>query len=84
MYKIYATAHFSKAFEKLDSKIQDRIRKKIMEKIVENPYAGRPLHGVLSGKHRLRIGDYRVVYEIDEHKKRICLVAVGIRPTVYR
>lgn len=84
MYEIYATAHFSKAFGKLNNTVQDRIHKKIIEKLLNNPYAGRPLHGVLEGKHRLRIGDYRVVYEIDEHKKRICLVAVGIRPTVYR
>ncbi len=84
MYEIYATTHFSKAFGKLGSKIQDRIRKKIAEKLLEYPYAGRPLHGVLEGKCRLRIGDYRVVYEVDDDKKRIYLVAVGIRPTVYR
>ncbi|MDI6917800.1 MAG: type II toxin-antitoxin system RelE/ParE family toxin [Thermoplasmatales archaeon] len=84
MYEIYATTHFSKAFGKLDSKIQDGIRRKITEKLIENPYAGRPLHGVLRGKLRLRVGDYRVVYDIDEHKKIIYLVAVGIRPTMYR
>jgi addiction module RelE/StbE family toxin len=82
MYEIYATAHFSKAFRKLDNNVQDRIHKKIIEKLIEDPYAGRPLHGMLEGKCRLRVGDYRVVYEIDEYKKRIYLVAVGIRPTV--
>jgi mRNA interferase RelE/StbE len=33
---------------------------------------------------RLRVGDYRVVYEFDLHKNELHLVAVGHRRDVYR
>jgi mRNA interferase RelE/StbE len=34
--------------------------------------------------YRIRIGDYRVVYEIDEERHRINIMAVGHRKDVYR
>ena len=45
-------------------------------------------HGAekLSGddKYRVRHGDYRVVYEIDDAKKRVTIVRVAHRREVYR
>lgn len=84
MYEIYATQHFLQALGKLDGKDQSRIREKIIEILPKNAYFGRPLHGVLKGKYRLRVGDYRVIYEIEEAKKRIYLIGVGRRGIVYK
>jgi len=49
-----------------------------------NPYIGRPLRGELSGKRSLRIGDYRVIYVIDEDKNLVILYTVKHRKKVYR
>ena len=38
-----------------------------------NPHLGKPLRGDLSGKWSLRIGDYRIIYIIDEHEKTVIL-----------
>ena len=55
-----------------------------MEKFEENP---RPM-GVkkLSGQdaYRIRVGDYRILYEIDDTAKTVLVFAVRHRREVYR
>ena len=34
--------------------------------------------------HRIRVGDYRIVYEIDEEKSVILVLKIGHRKEVYR
>ena len=81
-FEIYATKRFSKEFKKLDEKIRERIKNKIRE-LKENPNLGIPLIAEFRGKYKLRIGDYRVIYEIDYQNERIYLVAVGARRKIY-
>jgi len=49
-----------------------------------DPYLGKPLRGELSGKWSLRVGDYRVIYKIDEQEKSLTLLNVGHRKAVYK
>ena len=81
-FEIYATKRFQKEFNKLGGEVQDRIRKKVAE-LQNNPYLGIPLTAQFKGKYKLRVGDYRVIYEIDFQNSRIFLVAVGPRKTIY-
>ncbi len=81
-FEIYATKRFHKEFNKLEENVQDRIREKIAE-LQDNPYLGIPLTAQFKGKYKLRVGDYRVIYEIDFQISRIFLVAVGPRKTIY-
>ena len=43
-----------------------------------------PLTGKLSGLFKLRVGDYRVLYEIVRNEKKIIIHAIGHRRDVYR
>ena len=81
-YEIYATKRFLKEFEKLGEDIRERIKEKVKE-LCEDPKKGVALTAGLKGKCRLRIGDYRVIYEIRESEKRIYLLAVGHRSKIY-
>ena len=47
------------------------------------PGASRELTGKLRGYRRLRLGDYRVVYSIDEAVKEVTVWAIGHRRDVY-
>jgi mRNA interferase RelE/StbE len=49
-----------------------------------NPYRGSALKGELTGLRRIRIGSYRVIYEIREAELIVLVVAAGHRRNIYR
>jgi len=66
---------------KLDATIALQILNSIA-KLAHNPKEiGKPLKGNLKHKMRLRVGDYRVVYEIEENK--VLLTDIGHRKDIY-
>jgi mRNA interferase RelE/StbE len=48
-----------------------------------NPYIGIPLVGNLSGLWRVRVGKYRIIYEIDEKEKIVVFHDVDLRKRIY-
>ncbi len=86
MYKILATKEFLKSLKKLDKGTQRLIKKYIENNIqnTSNPKAkGKPLQYNLGGYWRYRIGDYRLICEIDDNKITIILIDVGHRKNIY-
>jgi len=74
-----------KAIEFLE-KSQKQLAKRIWDKIrstKENPHH---FFERLSGRtdYKLRIGDYRVIADIDDNKKRIEITLIGHRKNVYQ
>jgi mRNA interferase RelE/StbE len=49
----------------------------VIRKLAESPKMGRPLREELSGKWSLRVGNYRVIYTIDEKEKAVIVYSVG-------
>ena len=53
--------------------------------LAENPHrVGKPLQFELAGLHSARRGDYRVVYSIDDERRRVIVRGVGHRRDIYR
>lgn len=52
--------------------------------LAANPHVGKPLKGDLLGLRRIRVGSYRVVYEIREDEVLILVLRVAHRRDVYR
>lgn len=46
-----------------------------IDRLAENPFAGSALKGELRGLRRIRVGDYRLIYEVREQD----LVVLGLR-----
>jgi mRNA interferase RelE/StbE len=42
------------------------------------------LTGGWSGLYRLRVGDYRIIYDLDHTARRVVVVAIGHRREVYK
>lgn len=82
-YQVILQRPAEKELEALDSSIHKRIVTRLLA-LEENP---RPT-GVkkLQGQesYRLRIGDYRVLYTIDDKSRKVFIMAVGHRREVYR
>ena len=71
MFKILIHKRAAKIYEELDDKTAAKINNAI-DALKENPFYGRNikrLRGQLEGKYRLRVGDYRIIYRIEEEEK---------------
>lgn len=74
----------TRSLRKLDPPARRRVQAAI-ELLAEDPRppaATRLVGG--SGEWRVRTGDYRIVYEIDEGMLVVLVVAIGHRPEIYR
>ena len=84
----YSVIILPKAFNML-SKIDKPVAKRITDKLTrfsENVEIMNtlPLTGNLSGFYKLKVGAYRVVYEIDHNKKVITVHKIGHRRDIYK
>jgi mRNA interferase RelE/StbE len=71
---------------KLGADAERKILRYLRQRIAtaDNPRRfGRPLTGDLRGLWRYRVGDYRIVAAIEEHRFVVLVVAVGHRREVY-
>ena len=55
-----------------------------IDSLIEQPLAGIPLKGGLRGLRRLRVGDYRIVYELLDDELVVLVVRVAHRRHAYR
>ena len=81
-WRIEFTKRFLKDLEKVPRDIYERVLEAI-EEIRFNPYLGKRLSGPLRDLYSWRIGDYRIVYRIDENRKVITLLRFGHRRYIY-
>jgi len=85
-YKILTTQKFDKAFSKLDKHTQKMIKSWIVKNLVdtENPRIhGKGLTANRSGQWRYRIGDYRLLCDIQDDQLIIVMINVGHRRDIY-
>jgi len=78
---------FKEDFRKIDKSEQQKIIKTIRKKLTRDPEGfGSPLRGGLKGLWKLRLGQYRIVYEIKKQEIMVYVVKVGFRrdEEVYR
>lgn len=67
-------------FKKIAGADRQKIIKAIRKKLVSDPERfGSPLKGPLRGYWKLRVGRYRVVYEIQKNEVIVYVIAVGFR-----
>ena len=79
---IYLTRTFQKNFERIPKDFRQQI-KKSLKKLSRNPLCGKKLKGVLEGEWSFRVGDYRIIYFIDE-QENIWMETIRHRKDVYK
>jgi mRNA interferase RelE/StbE len=68
----------------LDHAIAGRIQSVIEKKLAMDPIRfGKPLRHELKGARSLRVGDYRIVYEVDMRSQTVTIFAIAHRRNVY-
>lgn len=83
IYCVKVKASAAKALKKIALKDRERLIVAI-DALSTNPAAGGVLKGEFSGLRRLRVGDYRIVYEVDGEDLIVLVVRIGHRKGIYR
>jgi len=70
--------------KKLPLNMLARIRRTVEERLTDNPFAlTKPLQYSFKGQWRLRVGDYRVIFRVDEMLKIVTVTHIKHRSVSY-
>jgi mRNA interferase RelE/StbE len=85
VYRILFTKSADKSLRKLPRNNGQRIRRSL-DDLATNPYAEHLDVTKLQNRpgYRLRVGDWRVIYEIEKDEMTVLVLRVGSRGDVYR
>ena len=85
-WTVEVSDYAERQLRKLDKPIQKRLIDWLEDRIegCKNPrHFGEPLRGEMAGLWRYRIGDYRVICEIQDQQLVVLALAVGHRREIY-
>lgn len=86
MYEILLGRKARKFYEKASDELIDELQR-CFDDLSQNPYKGsniKKLKGDLAASWRYRIGNYRVVYTVDEESQSITVSVIAHRRESYR
>lgn len=86
MYEILLTRKAQKFYQQADSSLVSRLNR-CFAQLHQNPYQHpniKQLKGSLAGRFRYRVGDWRVVYKVEEEKQLVTVLLIAPRGKVYR
>lgn len=86
MYELYLTNEAHRFYEEADPVLAGKLNR-CFETLQNDPFRHpniRGLKGPLAGYLRYRVGDWRVVYEIQEQEERVIVVLIAHRSEAYR
>ena len=85
MYRIVFTKQADRALRKMSRNTAHLIREKL-DQLAQDPYARNPNLTKLQGRtgYRLRVGDWRVIYEVEDDRLVILVLKIAPRGEVYR
>jgi mRNA interferase RelE/StbE len=84
MYEVIVESTAAKGLRKLPKDVIERVARELRG-LGEDPrrQGSRKIVGS-SDAYRIRVGDYRIVYEVEDESRRVIVMAIGHRKDVYR
>ncbi len=83
-YTIRFTPRARRDFSALETVLQQRLSQHI-DRLAENPFpAGAKRLHTEEPYYRIRVGDYRIVYQVDSQQLIVIVIKIGHRKDVYR
>jgi mRNA interferase RelE/StbE len=80
-YSLVIARRFRQDLRKLDAQTHRRVLE-VLERLQEDPFQGKRLTNVAIGQWRIRVGDYRIRYDIEG--EQVLLYRVRHRREIYR
>jgi mRNA interferase RelE/StbE len=85
MYEVVLTEEAHHVYRKAGSPLAGKLNR-CFDKLRGNPYSHpniKRLTGELRGRFRYRIGDWRVVYRVEERSRQVTVLVIAHRGSVY-
>ena len=83
-YSLTVTRSASKQYQRLQQSVRDRVDSVILSlKETPRPAGVKKLKDTISD-YRVRVGDYRIIYEIDDDARQIVVRRISHRRDAYR
>jgi mRNA interferase RelE/StbE len=86
MYNLVFTREAQKFYEHAEPGLIRRINR-CFDQLAEKPYDHpniKPLHGPFSGCFRYRVGDWRIIYQVDEPRQCVTVLLIAHRSKAYQ
>ena len=84
-YQLALKGTAQKELQQLPPRVREQVARQLEALQLEpRPVGSLPLSGSLRGQHRVRVGDYRIVYLIDEVAQRVGVTRIRHRSQVYK
>lgn len=86
-WRIELSSSAEKSLSKLDRQTAKRITTFLRERVADSAdprSSGKPLTGPMSGRWRYRVGDYRIVCQIEDGRLLVLVLTIGHRSDIYR
>jgi mRNA interferase RelE/StbE len=80
-YSLVIARRFRQDLRRLDAQMHRRVLE-VLERLQEDPFQGQKLTNVAIGQWRIRVGDYRIRYDIEG--EQVLLYRVRHRREIYR
>ena len=82
-YAIRIKESAARELQRIERSDRERLISAI-DRLAENPFAGSALKGELRGLRRIRVGDYRLIYEVREQDLVVLVLRAAHRREAYR
>lgn len=83
MARVVLARHVRSQLLALDWPLIDAVEE-ALALLERDPHAGYPLRGRLRGLHSLRVGSYRIIYQLTEGERTVRVAAVRHRSVAYK
>jgi mRNA interferase RelE/StbE len=84
MYEVLVEASAAKGLRRLPKEDLARIARELRGLTGDARPAGSRKIAGSADAYRIRVGDYRIVYQVDDGQRRVVVQAIGHRKDVYR
>lgn len=84
MFKIEYARGVAKDLRTLPLPVRKRALDVVEKELTQNPRCGHPLTGSYKGLWKYRVGDYRIVYSIEDERLVVFVLRIRHRKDVYR
>ena len=84
MYEVIVEAGVAKGLRRLPADVVSRVARQLRGLTADARPPGCRKLSESENAYRIRVGDYRIVYEVEDARRRVLVQAIGHRKDIYR